>query len=97
MAWDLIRVVLFGGAFLVGTVVTHSTRDQSLAPIPVVAQTKGTSVVITCDDGTVMIGPSPAQPNSVKLHCLQSGMVIVRDLPKPENPPVFKPAHAYIQ
>jgi hypothetical protein len=96
MVWGLIRVMMFGGAFLVGTVLTHLTRDQSTST-PVVAQMKGTSVVITCDDGTVMIGPSPTQPNSVKFHCLQSGMAIIRDLPKPEKLPVFNPAYAYIQ
>jgi hypothetical protein len=95
MVWGLIRVVLFVGAFLAGMLLTPY-KDHRRNPVPQVSQSAGASLVVACGGGKIVIGRAEVHPNAIKLHCLQSGMVVVPDARKPENLPAFNSTHAYI-
>jgi hypothetical protein len=89
MVWSWVRLGLFGGALLIGMLLSHSGLRQPLASAPVLNESAGTSLVVACNDGKVVVNPITANPNVIQLHCLQSDMVVVRDHPKLENIPAF--------
>ena len=49
----------------------------------------GASLVIACDNASVVVEALKPNRNAVQLHCLQSGMVVVRDHLSSKGRPAF--------
>jgi hypothetical protein len=97
MKWGWVRLGLFAGAFSIGMLLSHSGLRHPLASAPVLDENAGTSLVVACNDGSLVVNPVMANRNVIQLHCLQSEMVVVRDHPKLENAPAFKRINVRIQ
>jgi hypothetical protein len=98
MAWSLIRIVLFAGAFLLGMLLTQSGESYPPPQSPVLTESAGASLVVACDEGTVVVGPLHVGQSAIQLQCLESTMVVVRDnTVQQENIPPFNRIQAYIQ
>ena len=50
----------------------------------------GASLVVACDDGTVVVNSLKAGHSAIHLQCVQSKMVVVRDHHVLENVPALK-------
>ena len=90
MTWGWVRLGLFAGAFSIGLLLSHSGLRHPSASAPVLNENAGTSLVVACNDGSLVVNPIVANRNVIQLHCLQAReMVVVRDHPKLENIPAF--------
>jgi hypothetical protein len=89
MKWSWVRLGLFAGAFLIGVFLSHSGLRHPSVSALVLNENAGTSLVVACNDGSVVVNPIAANRNVIQVHCLQSEMVVVRDHLKLENIPAF--------
>jgi hypothetical protein len=97
MAWGFIRVAVFATAFLAGMVFSGSGHADSDRP-PVLSEDAGSSLLVACKDGQVVVAPLQARQDAIQLHCLKSGMVVVRDHARqPEKIPYINRIHTYLQ
>lgn len=83
MVWGFLRIVIFGTAFLAGTIITDVVQTdvvQSKSPpeIPSLKESAGTSLVVVCDEGGVVVTPLAGGSGAVQLDCAQSEMLVVR-------------------
>jgi hypothetical protein len=97
MTWSWVRLGLFAGAFVIGVLLSHSGLRHPSASAPVLNENAGSSLVVACNDGSVVVRPVVANRNVIQLHCLQSEMVVVRDHPKLENIPAFNQVNVRFQ
>jgi hypothetical protein len=88
MVWGFVRVALFTGAFSVGMLLSHSGLHGPSAPASVLNENAGASLVVACNDGSVIINELVRSHNAIQLKCVQSKMVVVRDHRALENIPV---------
>lgn len=84
MVWGYLRLTLFTMAFLIGLVVTGwlgmgPVSASSGSDLPRLGQAAGTSLVVVCDEGKVIVTPVADNKGAVHLQCLQSKMRVVRD------------------
>jgi hypothetical protein len=91
MVWGFARVAIFGLAFFAGILLTgHSYLAPSGASdfsiIPTLNETAGTSLVVACQDGRVLVNSISRAGRSVQVDCVQSKMVVVRDSPDQSAP-----------
>jgi len=84
MVWSFIRVAIFSAAFVVGMMIAgpgsqasaDSSSDSQIAQFD---KNAGSSMVVACDGGKVIITPLPNQRGAVQLDCLRSRMVVAGD------------------
>ncbi len=93
MAWSLVRLGLFTGAFSIGMLLSHSGLLHRSVSTAVLNENAGASLVVACDDGSMIVRGLKAGGNAVQLHCVQSNMVVVRDHSTSENVPALSPAN----
>ena len=89
MTWSLVRLGLFTGAFSIGMLLSHAGLRQPSNPAPVLTENAGASLVVACDDGTVVVNSLKAGHSAIHLQCVQSKMVVVRDHHVLENVPAL--------
>ena len=97
MTWSLVRLGLFTGAFSIGMLLSHSGLQHPSAPVAVLNENAGASLVVACDDGSVVVHALKAGPNAIQLHCVQSKMVVVRNHHALENVPAFNRTRLHFQ
>ncbi|HYR88380.1 MAG TPA: hypothetical protein VE422_30150 [Terriglobia bacterium] len=84
MVWSFIRVAIFTVAFVVGMMIAWPESDVSAdsssdSQIAQLDKNAGSSLVVACDGGKVIITPLPNQRDAVQLDCLRSRMVVAGD------------------
>ena len=89
MTWSFVRLGLFTGAFSIGMLLSHSGPGYPSAAVSVLNENAGASLVIACDNAPVVVDALKSTRNAVQLHCLQSGMVVVRDHLSSKGKPAF--------
>jgi len=89
MTWSFVRLGLFTGAFSIGILLSHSGPRYPSAAVSVLNENAGASLVIACDNASVVVEALKPNRNAVQLHCLQSGMVVVRDHLSSKDRPAF--------
>ena len=85
--WSFLRLGLFTGAFSIGMLLSHSGMRHAPAAAPVLNESVGASLVVACDNASLVVEALEPTRNAVQLHCLQSRMVVVRDHPSPKDRP----------
>jgi hypothetical protein len=82
MVWGLIRIVLFTIAFVVGITVIGpfgaSAGSKSFNP-PRLDEHMGTSLVVACESGNVVVRHMGGTHDAVRLECAESKIVVARD------------------
>jgi hypothetical protein len=82
MVWGLIRIVLFTTAFIVGMMIIGpfqtSAGSKSLNPQRL-DEHMGTSLVVACESGEVVVKHMTGANGAVQLECSQSKIVVARD------------------
>lgn len=78
MVWGFIRITLFCVAFLFGLFAGESVNSDSDS-IPRLDESTGTSLVVACEEGDVLVTPLLQESGAVQLSCLRSQMWIARD------------------
>lgn len=84
MRWGYLRVTIFLTAFFVGMMVTSWVSAARVSAsggsdAPRLDQAVGTSLVVTCDQGKVIVTPVSDNKGAVQLQCVQSKMRVIRD------------------
>ena len=97
MMWGFVRLGLFAGAFSIGMLLPHSGLRHPSVPAPVLNESAGASLVVACDNGSVVVDSLKLSHNAVQLHCEQSGMVVVRDHPRLKNRPPLTRTYFHVE
>jgi len=66
--------------------LSHSGWRHASAPAPVLNENAGASLVVACNDGSVVVNELQ-RSHAIQLQCVQSKMVVVRDHRALENIP----------
>ncbi len=82
MVWGLIRIVLFTTAFFVGMMIVGPFKttagSKSFNPQRL-DERMGTSLVVACDSGNVVVKHMQGASGAVQLECAQGKIVVARD------------------
>ncbi len=91
MVWGLMRIVLFTIAFIVGMMIIGpfktSAGSKSFNP-PRLDEHIGTSLVVACENGNVVVKHVEGANGAVQLECAQSKIVVARD-PRHRKPTYY--------
>ena len=82
MGWGLVRITIFTIAFFFGTMVVGprgSAAGSKSFNTPHLNESIGTSLVVTCAAGDVVIKRLSGQAGTVRLECARSKIVVARD------------------
>src|SRR5262245_11976538 len=101
MVWGVFRVTLFLIAFLCGALLASffplmGTTAAGEAQLPGVG---GTSLLVTCDEGSPTVQQLKGSTTAIEVKCAQSDMQVIETKPaprrqKPQRP--FDPIAAFI-
>jgi hypothetical protein len=80
MTWNFIRLTIFGSAFVTGILIGGygESRNAGAPVIPLLRETGGAALVVTCNPGIVRVSPWSGQ-DAVHLECAEGRMIVVRD------------------
>src|SRR2546426_7471224 len=84
MVWSFIRVAIFTAAFVVGLMITGpgnigTAASSNSSQVAQLDEKAGSSLLVACDGGKVIITPLPDERGAVQLDCLRSRMVVAGD------------------
>ena len=82
MVWGQIRIVLFTIAFIVGMMVIGPLKTSAGSKLynpQRLDEHMGTSLVVACEGGKVVVKHLGGASGAVQLECAQSKIVVVRD------------------
>src|SRR5262245_9634925 len=101
MVWGVFRVAIFVIAFLCGALLASffplvGTTEAGSAHLPGV---RGTSLLVSCDEGSPTVQPLPGSTTAIEVKCARSDMQVVETKPTPrrQRPQrLFDPIAAFI-
>jgi len=84
MVWSFIRVAIFTAAFVVGLMTTNpgnvgTAASSNSSQVAQLDEKVGSSLLVACDGGKVIITPLPNDRGAVQLDCFRSRMVVAWD------------------
>src|SRR6266850_8604221 len=84
MVWSFIRIAIFSGSFVVGLMIAGpgtvgSAVSSNSSQVARLDESAGSSLVVACDDGKVIITPLSNQRGAVQLNCFRTRMVVAGD------------------
>ena len=77
--------------------LAHSGLRHPSVPAPVLNENAGASLVVVCDNASVVVDSLKFSHNAVQLHCEQSGMVVVRDRPSLKSEPPLNRIYFHVE
>ena len=88
MVWGVFRVTIFVIAFLCGALLASffpligTTTAAGEAQLPGVG---GTSLLVTCDEGSPTVQQLPGSTTAIEVKCARSDMKVVETKPAPRR------------